>query len=89
MQPGKRPVVVIKDKNNSLLIIKLYSGTVVGVTVIGGVEPSVDFNETFNFCAEADLLLLVASICCNTVFAFSDFPLKCFLFFCFLIFISA
>ena len=49
------PVTVIKDKNNSLLIIKLHSGTVARGTVTGGVESSVDFNETFSFCAEADL----------------------------------
>ena len=45
---------VTKDKYNSLLIIKLGSGTVAGGTVTGGVS-SVDFNETFSFCAAADL----------------------------------
>ena len=53
---------MIKDKNNSLLIIKLHSGTVVGGTVTGGVESSVDFNETFNFCAEADLFTALSVV---------------------------
>ena len=53
---------MIKAKNNSLLIIKLHSGTVVGGTVTGGVEPSVDFNETFNFCAEADLFTALSVV---------------------------
>ena len=46
---GQRPIIAIKDKNNSLLIIKLRLGTVAGGTVTGGVESSVDFNETFSF----------------------------------------
>ena len=54
IQAGQRPIIVIKDKDNSLLVIKLHSGTVAGGRVTGGVESSVDFNETFNFCAEAD-----------------------------------
>ena len=53
IQAGQRPIIVIKDKNNSLLIIKLRSGTVAGGRVTGGVQSSVDFNETFSFCAEA------------------------------------
>ena len=78
IQVGQRPIIVIKDKNNSLLIIKLHSGTVAGGTVTGGVESSVDFNETFNFCAEADLFTyhFVCNICCCIVFAFCDFSSK-------------
>ena len=57
IQAGQRPIIVIKDKNNSLLIIKLHSGTVAGGTVTGGIESSADFNETLNFCAEADLFI--------------------------------
>ena len=56
------PIIVIKDKNNSLLIVKLHSGTVVGGTVTGGVESSVDFNETFNFCAEADFFTALSVV---------------------------
>ena len=62
IQVGQRPIIVIKDKNNSLLIIKLHSGTVVGGTVTGGVESSVDFNETFNFCAEADFFTALSVV---------------------------
>ena len=82
IQAGQRPFIVIKDKNNSLLIIKLYSGTMAGETVTGGLESSVDFNETFNFCVEADLFTTY-SICCCTVFTFCDFSSKI-LSFCFL-----
>ena len=52
IQAGQQPIIVIKiATNNSLLITKLHSGTVAGGTVTGGVESSVDFNETFSFCA--------------------------------------
>ena len=55
IQGGQRPIIVIKDKNNSLLI--LHSGTVAVETVTGGIESSADINETFNFCAEVDLFI--------------------------------
>ena len=35
IQAGQRPTIVIKDKDNSLLITKLHSGTVAGGTVTG------------------------------------------------------
>ena len=50
MQVGHRPMVVIKDKNNSLLIIKLQSNAVRGDEV-----SSFDSKEISNFSAEADL----------------------------------
>ena len=73
---------MIKDKNNSLLIIKLHSGTVAGGTVTGGVESFVDFKETFNFCAEADLFTTFSVTFVAAVsLLFVIFPLKYFLFF--------
>ena len=80
IQAGQRPIIVIKDEHNSLLIIKLHSGKVTG----GPVESSVDFSETFNFCAEADLFTTfsVAFVAALSLF-FMTFPLKCFLFFSF------
>ena len=84
IQAGQRPIIVIKiATNNSLLITKLRSGTVAGGTVTGGVESSVDFNETFSFYAEADLFTFSCSICCCTVFAFCDFFSKILSFFSF------
>ena len=59
IQAGQRPITVIKDKHNSLLIIKLHLGTVAGGTITGGVESSFGFNKTFNFFAEADLFTTV------------------------------
>ena len=50
MQAGYRPMVVIKNKNNSLLIIKLQSNAVRGDEV-----SSFDSKEISNFSAEADL----------------------------------
>ena len=50
MQAGHRPMVVIKDKNNSLLIIKLQSNAVRGDEI-----SSFDSKEISNFSAEADL----------------------------------
>ena len=76
IQAGQQPIIVINGKNNSQLIIKLHS--VAGGTVTGGVESSVGFNETFHFCAEADLF---TSICCCTVLFFVTFRLEYFLFF--------
>ena len=79
---------MIKDKSNSLSIIKLRSGTVAGRTVTGRVESSVDFNETFSFCAEADLFTTSCSIWYCTVFAFCYFSYKILSFFSFWIFVS-
>ena len=77
-----------KDKNNSLLIINLHSGTLAGGTVTGGVESFVDFNETFYFCAEADLLASSSlPFAAALSLLFVTFPLKYF-FFCYF-FISA
>ena len=47
----------------------------IGGTVAGGVESSFDFNETFNFCAEADLFttLSVAFVAAMSLF-FVTFP---------------
>ena len=48
-----------------------------GGTVTGGVESSVDFNETFNFCAEADLFTtLYVTFVAALSLLFVTFPLK-------------
>ena len=75
MQAGHRPMLVVKDKNNSLLIIKLHSNAVRGDEV-----SSFYSKEISNFSAEADLF----TIFCVTFDAvlpsfLVTFPLKNFL----------
>ena len=73
---------MLKDKNDSLLIIRLHSVAVAGGTVTGGVESSVDFNKTFNFSAEAGLFTALSVPFAATLsLLFVTFPLKYFLFF--------
>ena len=82
MQARQWLIIVIKDKNNSLLSIKLYSGRVTGGTVTAGVESSVDFIEAFSFYVDADLFTTFSvPIAAAFSLLFVTFSLKYFLFF--------
>ena len=75
MQAGHRPMVVIKDKNNSLLIIKLQNA------VRGDEVSSFDSKEISNFSAEAEDLFTTFCVTFDAVLPpfLVTFPLKNFL----------